>query len=163
MQQKVKPTVEQMWMWRDICMAKKPCPVAGTGPGGICSTCSGTGQVWLLSELQQQCYGDRVGSAQIYNRHTRCGCGGSGWLPIEFDAIALLTALDRQFMAAWEGHRVTETLVSVSLAEATPAGLEHEATGTGADYGVALIMAAHKALGLEAKDAVQGREEGERW
>ena len=155
--------MRQGMMWQDICMAKKPCPCwchkpdSGYPTPGYHTGCANqpprdlcawgcTGQVWVLPGLQRKCPGVSFGGD-----HRESCCGGSGWVRIEFDAIALLTALDRQFMAAWEGHRVTETLVSVSLAEATPAGLEHEATGTGADYRVALIVAAHKALGLEVK------------
>ena len=132
-------------------MAKKPCLTCdGVGGGeegqGSCTTCGGTGQVWLLPGLQKECKGNVQSSSTAL--HELC-CDGSGWQPILFDALALMDAIDG---AGWPGiaiRKIGEKLFCQFLGLEPGPWWPERAQNRKA----ALIGAAYKALGLEESDA----------
>ena len=146
----IKPTMEQMW--QDICLAKKPCSRcqgSGREPQIItvvasCVECLGIGQVWFLPGLQRQCNHHWIeNDVGVGSDRKHCPiCNGSGWVPIEFDALALMDALSSAgmsvnlFVAPWSKY------AAISTADES----FHHIIGKPKE---ALIKAAHEALGLE--------------
>ena len=153
-QQQTESIIEQMW--RELCMTKKPCPchhLTGHESRTVdqpctCQECKGTGKVWLLPGLQQECKGNVQSSSTAL--HELC-CDGSGWLPIEFDAVKLMVAISKVLppFSLYNGHADEGDYRHLWFLAFK--GQDVDGIVRTTDPKETLVRAAYKALGLEGE------------